>query len=325
MKAYSITFQTILNALKRRWKAILAWTLAFALLGAAAGWFFRGRGMAEPGGSAQPLKAVDFSALPRTQNYYTACLTALNSGADGLNLYLSVVSGNANPRKEPSETLEALDAVETELSEFRAVRIVPLQSVLNEAGAVIVPAEFLDGMADRCARELASLRMDLIAAEAATETIRQMDAPDYDGGFSGSYGNLLALASQYPTMLRTQAVTEKSLDRLQNHMSEVQAEGRRIERELEAAAGELNALLERFTGLADEIAKEDGLIFTPTFENDRTSDVVVTHGHRASSAQESFAVIVLFCVLVGLCSGAFLAVCREAAEEKKALSAQPPA
>lgn len=320
MNVYSITFQTFLNAFKHQWKRILVSVLIFALLGAGCGFLFKDRGMAEAGGSAQPLPAVDFDALPYTQDYYTACLNALSGGLDGLSRYLTVLSVSIGPDEERQA---ALNAVRVDAEEFQSATLQSLQSVLNETGAVIVPAEFLDGMADRCARELASLRMDLIAAEAATETIRQMDAPDYDGGFSGSYGNLLALASQYPTMLRTQAVTEKYLDGLTNHMPEIRAESRRVERELDGAAETLAALMDRFLILADEAAKEEGLVFTPKVEDGTATDVLVTHAHRASSAQESFAVIVLFCVLAGLCLGAFLAVCGEAKEEKLQAASRP--
>lgn len=55
MKVYSITCQTILSALKRQWRRILVFVLAFALLGAAAGLLFRSRGIAEAGGGAQHL------------------------------------------------------------------------------------------------------------------------------------------------------------------------------------------------------------------------------------------------------------------------------
>lgn len=51
MKVYSITCQTILSALKRRWRRILVFVLAFALLGAAAGLLFQSRGIAEAGGA----------------------------------------------------------------------------------------------------------------------------------------------------------------------------------------------------------------------------------------------------------------------------------
>lgn len=203
-------------------------------------------------------------------------------------------------------------------------RLKQLESALGKADAVYAPEEYLDGLAVRCAQDLATLRMDLIAAEAATETIRQMDAPDYDGGFSGSYNTLLSLASQYPSLLRDQAVLEKYLDDLTNHMPEIREECRRVEGDLEAVAGEFNALLGRFTPLADELAKEAGLTFTPTVKDGKT-EITVTHSHRASSAGESFAVIAVFFVLVGLCLGAFLAVCREAGEEKKRIVQARPA
>lgn len=321
MNVYSITFQTVLNALRHQWKRILAFVLLFALLGAAVGFFFRSRGMAEAGGGAQPLVQVDFAQTVRTQDYYTGCLRLLTDTIANLNAYVSLLTANATPNLAQQA---ALDTLSQEVVVLQSSRLRPLQRALEEAGAVYVPEECLDGLAERYVQELENLRMDLIAAEAATETIRQMDAPNYDGNFSGSYTTLMSLAAQYPTLLRSKAVTEKYLDKLTNHMPEVRVECRRMERELEAVCGELNALLDRFTSLADEVAKEAGLSFVPTVQNGKT-EILLTHSHRASSAQESFAVIELFCVLVGICFGTFLAVCREAKEEKQRFSGQTEA
>lgn len=314
MNVYSITFQTIPNAFRHQWKRILITVLLFALLGAGGGLLFQGRGMTEAGGGVQPLAPVDFAQAPRTRDYYTDCLNLLINTMTDLNMYISSLTANGAPDPERQA---ALSALRREAAVLQSSQIKPLKSALEEAGAIFAPEEYLDGMADRYARELASLRMDLVAAEAATETIRQMDAPDYDGGSSGSYNTLLSLASQYPTMLRTQAVTEKYLDDLTNHMPEIRAECQRVGRELDAAGKELNALLDRFAPLADEIAKEAGLTFTPMVNASGQTEIQLSHAHRASSSQEFFAVMVVFCVLVGLCFGSFLAVCSEAKAEKK--------
>lgn len=339
MNIYSITFQTFLNTFRHQWKRVLISVLLFAMLGAAAGVFFQGRGMAEAGGGTQPLEPVDFSKAARTQDYYANCLQLLTDTMYNLNAYFSSLDANIgadlkkqdvpDSPKTPEtlkalETLEVLDALSRETAVLQSTRLKPLESALGEAGAIYTPEEYLKGMADRYTRELATLRMDLISAEAATETVRQMDAPDYDGGYSGSYATLLSLAAQYPTLLRTQAITEQYLDKLTNHMPEILAECHRVEGELEAAAEELNALLDRFIPLADELAREAGLTFTPTGTSGRV-DITVTHAHRASSNQESFAVIVIFFVLVGLCLGVFFAVCREAKAEKCCFSGQTEA
>lgn len=328
MNVYSITFQTVISAFRHQWKRILASVLLFALLGAGGGILFWGRGMAEAGGGAQPLEPVDFSQAARTRDYYTDCLKLLTNTMTSLNTYFSSLDANIGVNlkgQEEPETLEALDALRREADVLQSSRLKPLESALGEAGAIYAPEEYLDGLADRYAQELATLRMDLITAEAAVETIRQMDAPDYDGGFSGSYNALLSQAVQYGTLLRTQAVTEKYLDNLTNHMPEIRAECRRVERELEAVRGELNALLDHFTPLADELAKEAGLTFTPMVNTSGKTEIQLTHAHRASSAGESFAVIEIFCVLVGICLGAFLAVCQEAKEEKRRLSGRTEA
>lgn len=325
MNAYTITFQTVLDALHRQWKRILVSILLFALLGGAAGFLFRGRGAAEAGGGAQPLNQVDFAQVARTQDYYTGCLRLLTDTMSNLNNYIASVSANALPtaaqevEPQEAEALETLKALSREVAVLQSDRLTPLSGALNGVGAVYAPDEYLDNLADRYARDLASIRMDLISAEAAMETLRQMDAPQYDGSHSDSYTTLLSQAAQYGSLLRSQAVTEEQLEKLTNHMPEIRAECRRVERELEAARGELNAILDRFDTLADKLAREAGLTFTPAATSEKM-DITVTHSHRASSAGESFAVTMVFCVLVGLCLGIFLAVCREAKEEKKRLS-----
>lgn len=330
MNAYTITFQTVLDALHRQWKRILVSILLFALLGGAAGFLFRGRGAAEAGGGAQPLNQVDFAQVARTQDYYTGCLRLLTDTMSNLNNYIASVSANALPtaaqEMEPqeAEALETLKALSREAAVLQSDRLTPLSGALNGVGAVYAPEEYLDNLADCYARDLASIRMDLISAKAAMETLRQMDAPQYDGSHSDSYTSLLSQAAQYGSLLRSQAVTEEQLEKLTAHMPEIRAECRRVERELEAVRGELNALLDRFAPLADELAKEAGLNLVPSDTSGRV-DITVTHSHRVSSAEESFATIFLFCVLTGICVGVFLAVCREAKEEKKRLSSQADA
>lgn len=335
MNVYSITFYTVLNSFRHQWKRILTSVLIFAGLGVGAGFLFRNWGMAEAGGSAQPLPPVDFAQVARTEEYYISCLNLIADNMGNLNDYISSVIANGipTPERDTAQNINGIPASERqsylkvlkelsrEVAVLQSSRVTPLQSTLREAGAVYAPEEYLDDMADRYTRELATLQMDLISAEAATETVQQMDAPDYDGSFSGSYSALLSLAAQYPTLLRNRAVTEKYLDELTNRMPEIRVECRQVERELEAVCGELNALLDRFAPLADEIARKAGLTFTPTGTSGRV-DITVTHAHRASSTQESFAVIVVFFVLVGLCLGVFFAVCREAREEKSRFSGQ---
>lgn len=329
MNVYAITFQTVLSALRHQWKRILVSVLLFALLGGAAGFLFRGRGAAEAGGGARPLNQVDFAQVARTQDYYTGCLRLLTDTMDNLNNYITSVSANALPtaaqevEAQEAEALETLKALSREAAALQSDRLTPLSGALYAAGAVYAPEEYLDNLAGRYARDLASIRMDLISAEAAMETLRQMDAPQYDGSHSDSYTTLLSQAAQYGSLLRAQAVTEEQLEKLTNHMPEIRAECRRVERELEAARGELNALLDRFAPLADELAEEFGLTFTPAGTSG-VVDITVTHSHRASSAGESFAAIVVFCVLVGLCFGVFLAVCREAKSSRRGEPSQEP-
>lgn len=128
MKVYSITFQTVLNAFRHQWKRILAFVLLFALMGVAVGFFFRGRGMAEAGGGAQPLAQVDFAQTARTQDYYMGCLHLLTDTIANLNAYVSLLTANATPNLAQQA---ALDTFSQEVVVFQSSRLMPLQRTLE--------------------------------------------------------------------------------------------------------------------------------------------------------------------------------------------------
>ena len=48
-----------------------------------------------------------------------------------------------------------------------------------------------------------------------------------------------------------------------------------------------------------------------------TAVITLSHTHRAASMEEAFAVMTLFCALVGICGGAFFTICLEVKRRRK--------
>lgn len=327
MKTYQITAQTIVSAMKRQWKSFLAVVLAFAVLGAAGGWLYAGRGSSEEGGGgAQPLSKVDFQKVAYTQAHYRDCYQALSDSFDTLAPYLDTAFGAVALTEELAERRTAL---EMEMEIFLQNHLLPLQYTLREAGALYVPEEFLDGLTAQYESQLSAVRMDLLAAEVATETIRQMGSfASQNGDVINNYLGLLSQAQQYGTLLQNQASYEMILDRLRNETEQIRAGSRQVKQRLDEAVQVLNALLEDASRTADEIGSEAALdIHFQLNQKTGMMEPVVTHTYRASSNLEAAALVTLFCVLLGVCAGAFLAVCREAkgAPDKTASSSKKQA
>lgn len=325
MKTYSISARTFVSAAKHQWKRFLAIVVAFAVLGAGGGWLYAGRGSAGTGGGgANSLPEVDFETVAYTQDYYVDCLQAINRAYTLLNSYLNLTSSAELPVGEMEKLLKRIDSLKTEMTEFQKTILVPLQVTLTVSGALNIPEEFIDSLASQYESRLSAIEIDLLAAEAAAETVRQMEAPHYDSvNITNNYANLLSLAVNYGNLLRNKAIYEKGLSLLRDEPERVRSGSREVERALNQAAAELNALMERATQAAEEVGKAADVIITLQ-PNGTSYNVVLNHTYRAIPWVESFAAIELFCVLTGVCAGAFLAVCRETKEEK-ARQSQPSA
>ena len=318
MKSYTISAQTFFSAVKHQWKAFLVTVLAFAVLGGVCGWLFAGRGSSEVGGGANPLPRANLDTVARTPVYFSDCLAAIMDRYKMLDSYSNVGSFvNTLPKEQADPLQKRLAALNKEKREFQQFILVPLQNELGGSDALYIPEEFLVDIAARYERQLTSIEFDLLAAETAAETIRQMDAPYFDNDIvTGNYANLIQQAATYGNLLRSRAVLEESLRRLRDEPELIRFESRRTEQELNKAAAELNALLDEASQLAEEVGKAADLSFSLSSNTASSYGLVTKHTYRAASLAESFAAIELFCVLIGICVGGFLAACREAKAQK---------
>lgn len=87
---------------------------------------------------------------------------------------------------------------------------------------------------------------------------------------------------------------------------------------LSETAKELNSLIAEINRFAAEIAERNHIDIKIRYAivTEEYLKTEIGHTYRSSPASEAFAVLTLFCSLVGFCTGAFYAVCREAAKQK---------
>lgn len=320
MKSMEITFQTLTGTLKHQWKIVLATLVLFALIGVGAGKLYAGTLSADAGGRADELAPVDFSTIAQDANYYYFCGEALQDALNQTIIYVRTLAEEATltgvQKAALLEYKEALDLFERE--HFR-----PIQKALDRKENQYVPTEHIREVEEYYEQKVSDLQRDIIISGEAAELIKNMQAPAFQTeSIAQSYEGLLAAAAMYGSQLREIRLYETILDNLADRKT-VLANGRWMESALEEAVAELNPLMADISAAAQEIAQENYLDYLVGYNIDGEMQMTLNHTHRAVSAQENFAVIVIFCTLVGACAGAFFALCREAkAEEKRKLQAE---
>lgn len=310
MPEYEITFASLLGAVKHHWKLLLLTLVLFSAAGAATGWLYADREAAEAAGGADALKPLSVTAKADDMDYYTAYRSALTQSADNAQIYLNALLGL--PGLTDEETA-ALTARQTELTDFSKRVLAPISTKLSAVDAIYVPESCLPALTAQYQNSLASVQRELIAAEAAAEIIKNMDAPATENETILSYYNsLLSSAYNYPSYLRDQAAYTLRLERLENDADAIRADCRALEAMEDEAAQTLDRLTEALSALADTLAKEHCLQLQTDYNEAGTLSMTVLHTHADASAQDNFLLMWLFCTLCSLCVGAFLAVCREA-------------
>ena len=115
-------------------------------------------------------------------------------------------------------------------------------------------------------------------------------------------------------------IYEARLETLKDKDAVAQAEAE-MKQLLTDATATWNALLTTLNEKANAIAKEANVIFNILPGEKDTVEFTLRHTHDTSSVQESFVLIVLFCILTGICVSLFFAVYRECKKQKKAQAA----
>lgn len=306
MNNRNITFETVFNAIKHQMKFMLLTVLIFALVGAGAGWWYARNTEVPASGHAEALAPVDYSQVPYSYNYYIDSQNYLIASYNNTKIYINFLLENINISEEHRTRL--LDCSKR-LEEFDGSSITLLQALLRPRDTLFIPPEFMDDAVIRYEGVLRNIELNLIEAENAKELLQSMDAPNVE---NNDYNSLLSLAAQYGSYQMKKQEYTAILDQLRNNPDQIRTQSRQAERLLQTLAAKLNVLTEELSQIADQIANENAVNLSLTYLDNDSIEIELTHTHTAASSEENFAVLFLFCILVGICCGLFFAICREA-------------
>lgn len=317
----NITFHTFINAVRHYWKSVMAITLIFALLGAGGGWYYGQQQMRPADGKAELLPEVDFSELIYNENYYVTCYDEVNKGYSNLKVYVNTLLAESS--LEPAQK-DLLKDFQREIASSEIENLKYIRERLEERNALYFPEEFLEYMVERYTETLAKINDGLLRSEVAVEIIKNMDLSDVTNeNVMNSYNTLLTYASSYGDGKIDQLRYTQRLERLTQEPEKVVADGHEFFRDVTSAAEDLNKLIDRASQMANIMAAEKYFNLTLTYsENNVVTAATIEHTHRENDSQEIFQLLTIFCTLVGVCVGGFLAVCRQAKREKKEAETQ---
>lgn len=318
MNNSEISLRGCWNAVKHQWKLMLAFILCFAVLGVGAGLLLAPRLSAGAEGGAEKLEYVDFEELDYSPDYYGSRVDALQKAWEDLKSYWASVYGEATLTEQQIQSLEALGE---ELDDFETRQLQMLRDLVNNPQTFTVPESQMDATIAACKAELQETRLSLLEAAQAVELVKTMQVPAGTTEEAlASYTAMMQKAESYGALLKEEAYLEMVLDRLQNEPEQVQSDSQTMEKLLEQSVEEFNALLDETYACVNGIAEANYLAITPVEQNGKLQ-AAISHTHGAATSQEAFVILTLFCILVGICSGLFFAIYREAKMEQRKKSA----
>lgn len=318
MKHEEFGVSTLFGALKHQWKFIVIVVLIFALVGVGAGMAFADKGAGEAAGEAEALPAVSDSKIKQNVNYYNAYYKLLKGSYDTAIAYQKDFIGKNNlTAQQKQDMTDILLLLEDYYEDVLSV----IEKKFNAVGAVYIPINFYEQYIESCEQGLETSRHKLAVAQAAADMLATMDAPTSQTDSTlKNYDLILSTAASGLEQMQLVQIYEARLVTLQDKDAVAQAEAE-MKQLLADATTEWNTLLKTLSEKANAIAKETNVIFNILPGEKDTVEFTLRHTHDTSSVQESFVLIVLFCVLTGICASLFFAVCRECKRQKKAQAA----
>lgn len=308
MKNQLITFQTLCNAVKHQYKIWLLTILVFTVIGAGAGFLYASRGSSSQAGGAQPLEGVAISQVPYNEEYYFTMLNAIEEYAADCSRYLNQLLEEGSLTEEQIKSLKGYSEA---LVDYQKMQIIPLKEMLASSARIFVPDEFQSVLIEKYEDKLINARWWFESTKLAAELAKSIEAPRVDNESAmKSYADILDQASQHSLWEVEIQSLETKLNLLKNDAAQVHADGAIAENTLDAAVQSLQSIVNGINHTVNDIAEKNHLEITM----DQSSEGLITsirHTHAASSTRESFFIMVIFCLLVGICCGFFLAVYRE--------------
>lgn len=318
MKYAEVSFQNIFHAMKTRWRTFLLTVLIFSAVGLCSGFLFAEKLSAAADGGAEGLQLSDFSKVDCDKSYFSSCKEALFTAYGNTVSYLNVLSGESTATQEQRAQLQEY---KTQLQDFNRKALKPIQSVFNSQGNIpdaYVHPQAMDDVIAEFEKLLESTRLNIMAAESAVDILKGMDAPNTpNSDADGAYAKILTLAAQYGEYKKSEGIYERLLNQLTQEPEKVIARSLALEKKLDAASLELNEIIREINATADEMSRENYFNLSAEYDDSNAIKVTINHTHTASTPQEAFLILTIFCTLGGICCGAFFAVCREAVKTGK--------
>lgn len=309
MKYENITLQTLVDTLKHQKKFFFLYLMVFAILGGIVGFLFSGQSSAPANGSADPLRTVNSSSIPRNNNYFNSYYSALSSAEKNVNDYLQILRSQPNLTKEQKS---ALQSYIQQVNDYEATYLSPISDTLNSYDVHIL-SEYIQDKISTLKQDIIQYEGYLMQAERAAEVLANIEAPRVSSESSDSaYARLLEQASQIGNYTRYLHIYRTQLNELENTPSLIKKNSSELEKKLNDATSILNDIISTVNDYAAFIALEHSLIFTIDYDENNIAIITTTHTHGEVSGTESFVIIALFTTLVGMCSGIVIAIAREA-------------
>lgn len=313
MKYREMTFRAVINSLVHHWPWVLVPTILFMVVGAGAGFLFGDEISAPAAGSAQPLTEINLEEILKDRDYFGACVNAIKSSYTSAKNYCETVQAEKTLTQEEKDLLkEQKEALET----YWNTTIRKIDIVRNSTNKIYIIEPFMDELAVELEIQQAKNKLELMKAEAAVNLLKTMDAPSISSdAATHSYEQLLSSAAEYGNLKVSIMQTEHYLDLLKNHRDVVIADANRLDIQIQQAAEELNLIQDDLNKTIEDIAIQNhfNAEVVKTGEN---YEVHIFHKNTVATPQEGILILTIFCGLVGLCCGWFLAICREAKSQK---------
>lgn len=321
MNNWNLTIQNFFTAVIHHWKWMIGIIFVFLAAGLVCGKMFSHLASAEGNGSAQVIQEAQFSESLEL-DYYNTCYDNLTEQKQMLIDYANKIRLD---KTTTSEQVRQLTEYCEKLDNYETTVLSKILEKLTLTGNFYVPDELREEAVSYYTYLQKTTEDALIKAQSARELL------DSIGGLSTTneeinsiYSAILSLANKYVQYQLDLQNFEEILYLLQDDYSTLYQNSQQMELSLADAAADLNLLIQEGNSLFNEISKSNHLNITyQIVENKAIYNIA--HTTRLATSSEAFSAFVFFFVLVGICVGYYVALCKEAklnsspnkAEQKK--------
>lgn len=331
MRHFDISYGTIISAVRNKWKSVLLTVFCFSFLGLVVGFLGHKHGDIQGSGSAEALKLISVDSIPYDANYYIERTSSVRALYDDLGMYLDAIYENHTLTERQ---LTHVKSLRDELKTIGKTYLDDIVALGHNESQPCIPVEFLQEEIQRCEVLYATYKSDLESAQAAKDLLDIINEDSLDGKDSETaYQTLLQTAATLPEYMRVSEIFDTRLEWL-NSPDEISKNNQKLSILLDDAVRALNELAGKSNSAAMQIAEDNHIhiklhytgadrgyyslipVLGEQIPAKAPLEVGIAHSFTVSRAEDFFVVTVLFCTLVGICVGAFFAVCREATGKK---------